>query len=218
MNPIKLQFNQNDTVLGSGVCFTITFPRVREVRSLGASKIFLGSHRIEEKLLQSSSFLPSSSNSNSKSISMATSLISSLSTPSSLARQLGPSIEFPNSSFLHGTKLFCEPSSFLALSGRERPTSRRFFVSPSAKSLDHIPKQFREQNLKDGCESCLSLQFSCFHFNGALVSYSKYYPCYFDFGVDLLQFWSNILTGFVPLSQIGVYLVAEKRHEKSGWE
>ncbi|XP_024023453.1 ATP-dependent Clp protease proteolytic subunit-related protein 1, chloroplastic [Morus notabilis] len=81
---------------------------------------------------------------------MATSLISSLSAPSSLARQLGPSIGFPNSSFLHGTKLFCEPSSFLALSGRERPTSRRFFVSPSAKSLDHIPKQFREQNLKDG--------------------------------------------------------------------
>lgn len=77
----------------------------------------------------------------------ATSLISSLSAPSSSPPQLTP-IGSPKSSFLHGTKLLCQPSSFSALSGR--PTAPRFLVSSSAKSFDHIPNQFREENLKDG--------------------------------------------------------------------
>lgn len=76
----------------------------------------------------------------------ATSFISSLSATSS-PPQLTP-IGSPKSSFLHGTKLLCQPSSFSALSGR--PTAPRFLVSSSAKSFDHIPKQFREENLKDG--------------------------------------------------------------------
>ncbi|XP_022927727.1 ATP-dependent Clp protease proteolytic subunit-related protein 1, chloroplastic [Cucurbita moschata] len=48
------------------------------------------------------------------------------------------------SSFLFGTHLPF-PSS------RPRTSYRRYFFSPSAKkSMDHIPKQFREENLKDG--------------------------------------------------------------------
>ncbi|KAM6558298.1 hypothetical protein CsatA_027537 [Cannabis sativa] len=77
---------------------------------------------------------------------MATSLISSLSTPSSSPRYLAPT----NSSFLHATtNLFYSPSSFRALSERDT-TARRSFVSASAKFFDHIPKQFRQENLKDG--------------------------------------------------------------------
>ena len=65
--------------------------------------------------------------------------------------QLTPSIGSPKSSFLHGTKLLCQPSSFSALSGR--PTAPRFLVSSSAKSFNHIPNQFREENLKDEGEN-----------------------------------------------------------------
>ncbi|KAL5561363.1 hypothetical protein UlMin_031110 [Ulmus minor] len=76
---------------------------------------------------------------------MATSLISSLSTPPSETRL---SVGSPSSSFLHGTKLFSAPSSSLAQSGRG--TARRCLVCCSAKSFDHIPKQFRQENLKEG--------------------------------------------------------------------
>ncbi|PON90558.1 ATP-dependent Clp protease proteolytic subunit [Trema orientale] len=75
---------------------------------------------------------------------MASSLISSLSTPPSSARHLG----LTKSSFVHGTKLSYSPSSYKASS--ERATARRCFVSASSKSLDHIPKEFRGENLKDG--------------------------------------------------------------------
>ncbi|KAK7280265.1 hypothetical protein RJT34_25327 [Clitoria ternatea] len=47
-------------------------------------------------------------------------------------------------SFLHGTKLFPFPR-------RAKMAPRTFNSSSSAKcSLDHIPKQFRQENLKDG--------------------------------------------------------------------
>ncbi|KAG5153009.1 hypothetical protein AAZX31_10G245100 [Glycine max] len=46
-----------------------------------------------------------------------------------------------DSSFLHGTKLF--PFS-------RRVAPRRFNSSSAKCSLDHIPKQFRKENLKDG--------------------------------------------------------------------
>ncbi|XP_015892619.3 ATP-dependent Clp protease proteolytic subunit-related protein 1, chloroplastic isoform X1 [Ziziphus jujuba] len=82
---------------------------------------------------------------------MATSLISSLPTISPSASQLGPSIGLPRSSFLHGTKLLSAPSSSSSsLAQSSWGTARRRFRLPYAKSLDHIPKQFRQENLKDG--------------------------------------------------------------------
>ncbi|KAF3435542.1 hypothetical protein FNV43_RR22631 [Rhamnella rubrinervis] len=80
---------------------------------------------------------------------MATSLISSLATPSPPASQLGPSTGLPKSSFLGGTKLFCASSSSSVVESSWGTARRRFRV-PYAKSLDHIPKQFRQENLKDG--------------------------------------------------------------------
>ncbi|KAF7811069.1 ATP-dependent Clp protease proteolytic subunit-related protein 1, chloroplastic [Senna tora] len=53
------------------------------------------------------------------------------------------------SSFLHGTKLSsCAPRCIAR--GGKRSMSRWCYRSPSARSLDHIPQQFREENLKDG--------------------------------------------------------------------
>lgn len=138
----------------------------------------------------------------------ATSLISSLSAPSSSPPQLTPSIGSPKSSFLHGTKLLCQPSSFSALSGR--PTAPRFLVSSSAKSFDHIPNQFREENLKDGCES---LSLSALSFDYVFISRMPllaflnlvlYFRGILAFGVDLFWFWLNRLSGFsLILSSIG---------------
>ncbi|XP_022148841.1 ATP-dependent Clp protease proteolytic subunit-related protein 1, chloroplastic [Momordica charantia] len=70
---------------------------------------------------------------------MATSSLSNLSAPPSLA------IDSSKSFFICGTQLSF-PSS------RSRTTCRRYFLSPSAKnsSMDHIPKKFRGENLKDG--------------------------------------------------------------------
>lgn len=51
------------------------------------------------------------------------------------------------SSFLHGPKLI------FTAKPRKTAFRRCGFKSPVAqKSFDHIPKQFREENLKDGCK------------------------------------------------------------------
>ncbi|OMO63358.1 ClpP/TepA [Corchorus olitorius] len=73
---------------------------------------------------------------------MATSLLSPLTAPNPEA--VGPNIGVGKSSFLPSIKL-------LSLKPRPRkPTTLGCYKSPVAKSLDHIPKQFRQENLKDG--------------------------------------------------------------------
>ncbi|XP_044489732.1 ATP-dependent Clp protease proteolytic subunit-related protein 1, chloroplastic-like isoform X2 [Mangifera indica] len=74
---------------------------------------------------------------------MATSLFCP---PSSLAKELpGPTPALPKSSFLSDGKLFkFTPSS------RTKHRVERCYITPRAESLNHIPRQFREQNLKDG--------------------------------------------------------------------
>ncbi|XP_052200964.1 ATP-dependent Clp protease proteolytic subunit-related protein 1, chloroplastic [Diospyros lotus] len=79
---------------------------------------------------------------------MATSLLSSLSASSIESHEAGTAFGVPKTPFLHGTSL-----SFALSPANARPTTARrwCFRSPvSAKHLDHIPKQFREENLKDG--------------------------------------------------------------------
>uniref|UniRef100_A0A2P2L625 ATP-dependent Clp protease proteolytic subunit n=1 Tax=Rhizophora mucronata TaxID=61149 RepID=A0A2P2L625_RHIMU len=94
---------------------------------------------------------------------MATGLMSPVSAPTTAPELIGPPcIGFlPKSSFLSTaassttTNLF-----FLVTNPRKQQKKKRlsvqkrrcFYKSPSAsgKSLDHIPKQFREENLKDG--------------------------------------------------------------------
>ncbi|KAG7977161.1 hypothetical protein I3843_05G016700 [Carya illinoinensis] len=85
---------------------------------------------------------------------MATSLLCPLSAPTSSSifedpRAFGKvrtSLGFQRSLFLHGTKLF----SASIVHPTWRSTARRCFSSPLAKSLERIPKHFREENLKDG--------------------------------------------------------------------
>ncbi|XP_044507310.1 ATP-dependent Clp protease proteolytic subunit-related protein 1, chloroplastic-like isoform X2 [Mangifera indica] len=74
---------------------------------------------------------------------MATSLLSPL---SSLTKELpSPMTALPKSSFLSNTRVFnFTPSS------KAKRRVERCYITPRAESLDHIPKQFREQNLKDG--------------------------------------------------------------------
>ncbi|PPR89934.1 hypothetical protein GOBAR_AA30749 [Gossypium barbadense] len=75
---------------------------------------------------------------------MAASLLLSLTAPNPEA--MVPNIGANKSSFLSGTKLF-----LLTKPHSRKPTAQKCFKPPFAKSIDHIPKQFREQNLKDGC-------------------------------------------------------------------
>ncbi|GMY38672.1 ATP-dependent Clp protease proteolytic subunit-related protein 1, chloroplastic [Fagus crenata] len=81
---------------------------------------------------------------------MATSLLSPLSAPLSStiddSRALGPSHGLQKSPFLQGTNLL----SALPSASSRRSLTRRCFRSPIAQSLDRIPKQFKEENLKDG--------------------------------------------------------------------
>lgn len=79
---------------------------------------------------------------------MATSLLSPLSSPAT--ELVGPASGLAKSSFLSNTNLLF--SSFtLSSSSRTRLRVRGCHnSSPSSKSLDHIPKQFRPENLKDG--------------------------------------------------------------------
>ncbi|XP_077220623.1 CLP protease proteolytic subunit 1 [Tasmannia lanceolata] len=83
---------------------------------------------------------------------MATSLISSLATtisssldelPTSRNRELGLGFGSQKSSFLPSSNLFLSP-----LHKQKRIAQK--FQPPSACSYDHIPKRFREENLKDG--------------------------------------------------------------------
>ncbi|KAJ9175164.1 hypothetical protein P3X46_013743 [Hevea brasiliensis] len=76
---------------------------------------------------------------------MATSFLSQLSAPT--PELATPSSGLPNSSFLSTTKLV-----FLTNTRKQRLVQQRCYKPPSAsgKSFDHIPKQFRQENLKDG--------------------------------------------------------------------
>lgn len=77
---------------------------------------------------------------------MATSLLSPLSSPSIEPPALTSS--HPKSSFFSNPKLL-----FLTPSSRTKRCVQRcskYYNSPSAKSLNHIPQQFREENLLDG--------------------------------------------------------------------
>ncbi|MBA0726870.1 hypothetical protein Golax_002668 [Gossypium laxum] len=74
---------------------------------------------------------------------MAASLLLSLTAPNPEA--MVPNIGANKSSFLSGTKLF-----LLTKPHYRKPTAQKCFKPLFAKSIDHIPKQFREQNLKDG--------------------------------------------------------------------
>lgn len=87
---------------------------------------------------------------------MATSLLSHLSAPPSptidnyQGRQAGAFNSGIPNTFLHGTKVFsATPSSSRRLAAQRR------FKSAYAKASEHIPKQFRQENLKDGRESSL---------------------------------------------------------------
>ncbi|KAE8661005.1 ATP-dependent Clp protease proteolytic subunit-related protein 1 [Hibiscus syriacus] len=74
---------------------------------------------------------------------MAASQLLSLTAPNSEA--MGTFIGASKSSFITGTKLFS-----LTKRCSRKPTAQKCFKPAFAKSIDHIPKQFREQNLKDG--------------------------------------------------------------------
>lgn len=87
---------------------------------------------------------------------MASSLISSISAPlyadDARNRDLSPSIGPHKSSFLN-SRTGLLPFNLFSSRNRTTSTARRWSNSICAKgSYDHIPKQFREENLKDGCE------------------------------------------------------------------
>lgn len=69
------------------------------------------------------------------------------------------SIGISKSSFLQNPKLLFAASS-IPRKPKTIKAPRCCYGAPVVKSFDHIPKQFREENLKDGCESrllCFSL-------------------------------------------------------------
>ncbi|GMJ03499.1 NUCLEAR CLPP 5, CLP protease proteolytic subunit 1, SUPPRESSOR OF VARIEGATION 2 [Hibiscus trionum] len=74
---------------------------------------------------------------------MAASQLLSLTAPNPEA--MGPIIGASKSSFISGDKLL-----LLTKPRSRKPTAQKCFKSPFAKSIDHIPRQFRQQNLKDG--------------------------------------------------------------------
>ncbi|GKV26476.1 hypothetical protein SLEP1_g35767 [Rubroshorea leprosula] len=75
---------------------------------------------------------------------MAASLLSPLTAPN--PKPVAPTTGLPKSSFLSNTNVF-----FFKPRLSKNGVQRSF--SPFAGSLDHIPKQFREENLKDGSGS-----------------------------------------------------------------
>ncbi|XVF44996.1 hypothetical protein PTKIN_Ptkin02bG0170000 [Pterospermum kingtungense] len=76
---------------------------------------------------------------------MAASLLSPLTAPNPEA--LAPNVGASRSSFLSTPKLFLWTNPHTR---KPKAQSHRWYKSPIAKSIDHIPKQFRQQNLKDG--------------------------------------------------------------------
>ncbi|XP_057502333.1 ATP-dependent Clp protease proteolytic subunit-related protein 1, chloroplastic-like [Actinidia eriantha] len=76
---------------------------------------------------------------------MATSLLSPLTTPTIDNREPVHSLIASNASFLHRSKL-----SFAQPVPNSRSSTVRRRCLRSRKSFDHIPKQFRDENLKDG--------------------------------------------------------------------
>lgn len=108
--------------------------------------------------------------------SMATTFLSPISSHISVTsenREMGIlSNGLSHSSFLPGVKPFSSSTS----SRQTKPMlNRRLFKSPCAQksSLEHIPKQFRQDNLKDGCEF-----FIFFHFIIPYISESSYFFFY----------------------------------------
>ena len=84
-------------------------------------------------------------------------ILSRLSTATVLDKReyLGSSIGLRKSSFFPDPKLvFASPRK-----PKTNSVRRCCYRAPVAKSLDHIPKQFREENLKDGCEPLFLLSF-----------------------------------------------------------
>ncbi|KAL4347750.1 hypothetical protein GQ457_17G003420 [Hibiscus cannabinus] len=74
---------------------------------------------------------------------MAASQLLPLTVPSPEAA--GPVTGASKSSFVSDTEFF-----LLTKPCSRKPTAQKCFKPPFAKSIDHIPKQFRQQNLKDG--------------------------------------------------------------------
>lgn len=67
----------------------------------------------------------------------------------SRSRELGLAAGFPNNPFLSGSRLLVS-SLPLSNSNSRRKNFRRFHSCSANKSYEHIPKRFREENLKDG--------------------------------------------------------------------
>ncbi|XP_002527503.2 ATP-dependent Clp protease proteolytic subunit-related protein 1, chloroplastic [Ricinus communis] len=78
---------------------------------------------------------------------MATSLLSQLSAPTPELTNHSTGLLQKSSLFLSNSKVFFIPNS-----RKQRSVQQRCYKSPSASgnSMDHIPKQFRQENLKDG--------------------------------------------------------------------
>lgn len=62
-------------------------------------------------------------------------------------REMGSGVYLQSSSFVHNTKLI------FGVCSSKKIVQRCCFrtLAASANSFDHIPKQFRQENLKDGC-------------------------------------------------------------------
>jgi len=80
----------------------------------------------------------------------------------------------PKSSFLLGSSDLPASATLRSSSLQGKAAvSRKFRVCAQKSSLDHIPKQFRQENLKDGCE--FVSRFLIFSLS-ALVLFSLFLP------------------------------------------
>ena len=126
----------------------------------------------------------------SQSEKMAKSLL--LSPLSSSPTEMGSGAYLQSSSFVHNTKLIFGVSSSKKILHKccFRP------VSASANSFDHIPKQFRQENLKDGCQSPPQL---CFYY--VYMSICICCVCNFSYfcvlGIFLLQYMIQFWVRFM---------------------
>ena len=121
------------------------------------------------------------------------------------SRELGLRSGVPKSSFLAPFKLSSRSPHSLATASRKKAAWR--CESRSSGSYEHIPKQFREENLKKGCKRLVPrignylfcfifviIRFSACVFS---VDFMFFCYCYYYEDVNLLT-WSNLLT-FVGL-------------------